>query len=106
MRLSAAAVAALRAGLPDPGLLPFARAAATLLAHPAGAPGDAAVERGAVAQVVALLALTGEEVPERLLADPPLFAAVYQSLDLLPDGAHVLPLAVLAAVERAASTPD
>jgi hypothetical protein len=86
-------------------MLPFASAVVTQLARGAGAGAEAAIARRVAAMVRAPGTGPLEVAAEALRADPPLFAAFFQNLDLLFDApaaeADAVSGLVMAALERA-----
>jgi hypothetical protein len=102
-----ATVALLRAELADAdAMLPFASAVVTQLAWGADAEAEAGIARRVAAMVRAAAAGPLEVAAVELRADPPLFAALFQNLDLLfaapvPESDAVSAL-VMAALEGAA----
>ena len=104
--LSDANVALLRSELAGAAaMLPFASAVVTQLARGAGAGAEAAIARRVAAMVRASAGGPLEVAAEALCADPPLFAAFFQNLDLLfaapvPEADAVSGL-VMAALARA-----
>jgi hypothetical protein len=89
-------------------MAPFARAVIEQLSSTMGAtrePGEATTMLLALLRAAAVTERGIDEAATRLLTDPPLFAAVYENLDLLADvrgaPADSLSAAVMRALERA-----